>query len=57
MCNLKNNNVLDPSMNRLMMSDSDEEMALIVMVMDYLVRKIRSAFRIPKQVSTFSGRG
>ena len=47
-CDLKNNNVLETSMNRLMMSDSDKEVVLIVLVMDYLVRKIRSASRIPK---------
>ena len=45
---LKNNNILDPSMNRLAMLDSDEDVALIVLVMDYLVRKIRSASRIPE---------
>ena len=39
MCDLKNKNVLDTSMNMLMISDSDEEVALIVL-MDYLVRKI-----------------
>ena len=55
-CDLKNNNVLDPSMNRLTMSDTDDDVALLVLVMDDLVRKIRSASRIPKQVSTFSGR-
>ena len=47
----KNNNLLDPSMNMLMMLNSDEETTLIVLVMDYLVRKIRLASRIPKQVS------
>ena len=55
-CDLKNNNVLYCSMNRLTISNLDEETALIVLVMDYLVRKIRSASRIPKQVSTFTGR-
>ena len=33
-CDLKNNNVLDPLMNMLMMLDSDEEVARIVLVMD-----------------------
>ena len=39
-----------------MMMNSDEETTIIVLVMDYLVRKIRSASRITKQVSTFTGR-
>ena len=55
-CDLENNNLLYHSMNRLTMMNSDEEMAIIVLVMDYLVRKIQSASRIPKQVSTFTGR-
>ena len=54
-CGSKNNNLLDPLMNRFMMLNLDEEMTLIVLVMDYLVRKIRSTSRIPKQVSTFTG--
>ena len=54
-CDLKNNNVLDPSTNRLMMLDSDEEVTLIVLVMEYLVRKIRLASRVSKQVFTFTG--
>ncbi|KAL5571332.1 hypothetical protein UlMin_020929 [Ulmus minor] len=54
-CDLENNNLLCHLMNRLVMLNSDEETAIIVLVMDYLVRKIRSASRIPKQVSTFTG--
>ena len=54
-CDSKNNNLLYHSMNRLVMLNSDEETAIIVLVMDSLVRKIRSASRIPKQVSTFIG--
>ena len=36
--------------------NSDEEAAIIVLVMDYFYRKIRSASRIPQQVSNFTGR-
>lgn len=39
-CDLKNNNVLDPLMNRLTASDLDEDVTLFVLVMDFLVRKI-----------------
>ena len=53
-CDSENNNLLYHSMNMLMMLNSDEETVIIVMVMDYLVKKIRSASRIPKQVSTFT---
>ena len=35
---------------------SDEETAIIVLVMDYFYRKIWSASRIPQQVSNFTGR-
>ncbi|KAL5576731.1 hypothetical protein UlMin_018430 [Ulmus minor] len=35
--------------------NSDEETAIIVLVMDYFYRKIRSASRVPRQVSNFSG--
>ena len=47
-CDAKNNNLLYHSMNWLVMLNSDEETVIIVLVMDYLVRKIRSASRIPK---------
>ena len=47
-CDLKNNNLVDPSTYRLTMLNSDEETTLIVLVMDYLVRKIQSASGIPK---------
>ena len=36
--------------------NSDEETAIIVLVMDYFYRKIRLASRIPQQVSNFTGR-
>ena len=45
-CDSKNNNLLYHSMNRLMMLNSYKETAIIVLVMDYLVRKIRSASRM-----------
>ena len=35
--------------------NSDEETTIIVLVMDYFYRKIRSASRVPQQVSNFSG--
>ena len=56
-CNLNNNNALDLLMNMLTMSDYDDDVVIFVLVMEYFVRKIRSASRIPKQVSTFTGRG
>ncbi|KAL5556614.1 hypothetical protein UlMin_038850 [Ulmus minor] len=37
------------------MMNSDEETSIIVLVMDYFYRKIRSASRVPRQVSNFSG--
>ncbi len=51
-----NNSLFYHSLNRYMMMNSVEQTAIIVLVMDYLVEKIRSAPRIPKQVSTFTGR-
>ena len=36
--------------------NSDEEAAIIVLVMDYFYRKIQSTSRIPQQVSNFTGR-
>ena len=38
------------------MLNLDEETTIIVLVKDYLVKKIQSASRIPKKVSTFTGR-
>ena len=35
--------------------DPDEELAIIILVMDYFYRKVRSASRVPQQVSNFSG--
>ena len=35
--------------------NSDEETTIIVLVMDYFYRKIRSASRVPRQVSNFNG--
>ncbi|KAL5572847.1 hypothetical protein UlMin_022444 [Ulmus minor] len=35
--------------------NSDEETTIIVLVIDYFYRKIRSASRVPRQVSNFSG--
>ena len=35
--------------------DPDEELATIILVMDYFYRKLRSASRVPQQVSNFSG--
>ena len=55
-CDSQNNNLLYHSINKLMMMNSNKETAIIVLVMDYLVRQIRSASRMPKQVSTFTGR-
>ena len=38
------------------MSDSDDVVLAFVLLMDYFIRKLRSSFRIPKQVLIFSGR-
>ena len=35
--------------------DPDEELPTIILVMDYFYRKLRSASRVPQQVSNFSG--
>ncbi|KAL5538240.1 hypothetical protein UlMin_046208 [Ulmus minor] len=35
--------------------DPDEELAIIILVMYYFYRKLRSASRVPQQVSNFSG--
>ena len=38
------------------MSDSNDDMPTFFLLMDYFVRKMHSASRIPNKVSTFSGR-
>ena len=55
-CDSENKNLLYHSINRLTMMNSNEETGIIVLVINYLVRKIQMASRIPKQVSTFTGR-
>ena len=39
------------------MSSSDDDVPAFVVLMDYLVRKLRKSSRIPKQVSMLSGYG
>ena len=48
MCDSENNNLFYHSMNRSVMLTSNEETAIIVLVMDYPVRKIQLASRIQK---------
>ncbi|KAL5542544.1 hypothetical protein UlMin_010254 [Ulmus minor] len=43
-------------MNRQTMSDSDEELPVFIVVLDYLIKKVQAALRVPKHVSAFSGR-
>ena len=38
------------------MSDSDEDFPLFIVVLDYLIKKVRAASRVPKHVSAFTGR-
>ncbi|KAL5581725.1 hypothetical protein UlMin_014167 [Ulmus minor] len=38
------------------MSDSDEDFPLFIVLLDYLIKKVRAASRVPKHMSAFTGR-
>lgn len=37
------------------MSDSDEDLPMFIVVLDYLIKKVQAASRVPKHVAAFTG--